>query len=242
MADKSKIEWTDATWNPVTGCTKVSPGCDNCYAERIAEQRRGTKAFPIGFDLQLRPHKLREPSKWKEPRRVFVNSMSDLFHRGVPDAYLRQVWETMIEVDHHIYEVLTKRPHRMAHKVRELGLETAPHIWLGTSIESQRWADNRLPALVSIGCPGDAGVRFVSAEPLLGPLDLTPWLDSLVWVIPGGESGPGRRPMEYDWARGLRDQCQDAGTAFFYKQGNAYRSGSDRYLDGRIWDELPVGQ
>ena len=235
MADHSAIAWTDATWNPVTGCTKVSPGCDHCYAERIAETKRGTPAFPVGFDVQLRPHKLKDPLRWKTPRRVFVNSMSDLFHRAVPDEYLRTVWDTMLEADHHTYQVLTKRPHRMAHKVRTLGLQPAAHIWLGTSAEDQRWADSRIPALLSI----DTQVRFVSAEPLLGAIDLTPWLGGLAWVIAGGESGPGRRPMELAWARSLRDQCYATGAAYFYKQGNAFRSGQDRYLDGRTWDEFP---
>ncbi len=235
MADHSAIAWTDATWNPVTGCTKVSPGCDHCYAERIAETKRGTPAFPVGFDVQLRPHKLKDPLRWKTPRRVFVNSMSDLFHRAVPDEYLRTVWDTMLEADHHTYQVLTKRPHRMAHKVRTLGLQPAAHIWLGTSAEDQRWADSRIPALLSI----DTQVRFVSAEPLLGAIDLTPWLGGLAWVIAGGESGPGRRSMELAWARSLRDQCYATGTAYFYKQGNAFRSGQDRYLDGRTWDEFP---
>ena len=235
MADYSKIEWTDATWNPVTGCTKVSPGCDHCYASAIAERYRGRVNFPNGFEVQLRPHRLREPTKWKTARRIFVNSMSDLFHRDIPDDYLAAVWETMLQVDRHVYQVLTKRPHRMAHKIASLGLPTPRHIWLGTSVENQRFADSRIPALTSIGAP----VRFISAEPLLGPLDLEPWTEELSWVIVGGESGPSRRPMNYDWARSLRNQCLAAGVPFFYKQGNAFRSGQDRVLDGRAWDEYP---
>ena len=235
MGATTKIRWADASWNPVTGCTKISQGCVNCYAERIAENKRGTLAFPNGFDIQLRPHKLRDPIKWKEPRRVFVNSMSDLFHPHIPGDYLKQVWDTMLTASHHTYQVLTKRTHRMAHKIEELGLETAPHIWLGTSAENQEAADLRLPVLAAIDTP----VRFVSAEPLLGPLSLEPWIEYLHWVIVGGESGPGHRHMDYDWARQLRDEAREEGVAFFYKQGNAYSSDNDKVLDGETFDEYP---
>ena len=238
--DKTKIRWTDTSWNPVTGCTQVSPGCDNCYALRIAEQKRGTKAFPVGFDVQLRPHKVRDPLKWRKPRMVFVNSMSDLFHRDIPDHYIREIWDTMVRADHHIYQVLTKRAHRMAHKIRELNLQTPAHIWLGVSAENQAMAESRIPPLLDF--PGDS-LRWVSAEPLLDAVDLSPYLRAdgqrLEWVVLGGESGPGRRHMEYDWARAVRDQCAAAGVPFFYKQGNAYRSDGDKVLDGRQYDEYP---
>ena len=234
MAETTKIRWTESTWNPATGCTAVSPGCDNCYAKRIAENRRGP-AFPNGFAMTLRPHKLDEPRKWKEPRRVFVNSMSDLFHKDIPDDYLRAVWDTMLETPRHTYQVLTKRAHRMAHKVRTLGLPLPPHIWLGVSAENQAMADSRIPPLLDTW----PAVAFVSAEPLLGLVDLGEYVDRLQWVIVGGESGSGRRPMDYDWARALRDQVRGAGVAFFYKQGNAHVSDRDKVLDGETWDEYP---
>lgn len=164
----TKIEWADRTWNPVTGCSKVSPGCGNCYAERLAERLRGTKAFPVGFDIQLRGHKLWDPLKIKAPSRIFVNSMSDLFHREIPDDYLEEVWETMLAADWHTFMILTKRAHRMVQKIRELHLETPSHIWLGVSVENQEMADSRLPQLYQLQT---AGVRFVSAEPLLAPVD-----------------------------------------------------------------------
>ena len=183
----SKIEWTDATWNPVTGCSQVSPGCDNCYALQIAERKRGTRAFPVGFDVQLRPHKLLDPLRWKKPARIFVNSMSDLFHRDIPKDHLVQIWDTMVMADWHIYQILTKRPHRAAHLIGELELPLPEHIWIGTSVENQVFADNRIPALLSIEAP----VRWLSCEPLLGPLSLAPWLahGGIQWVIDGGESG-----------------------------------------------------
>ena len=239
MAETTRIRWSQSTWNPVTGCTKVSPGCDHCYAERIAEQKRGTVAFPNGFDIQLRPHKIRDPIKWRDPRRIFVNSMSDLFHRDIPDDYLRDIWDTMLEADQHVYQILTKRSHRMAHKVRELGLEVPPHIWLGVSAENQAMADSRIPPLL------DTGLAFpwVSAEPLIDAVDLSQYLGgpgpSLAWVVGGGESGAGRRPMDYDWARMLRDQCAAAGVPYFHKQGNHFRSDHDKVLDGKTHDEYP---
>ena len=232
----SGISWTTHTWNPVTGCTQVSPGCDNCYALTIAEKYRGNAAFPIGFDVQLRPHKLRDPLKWKASARIFVNSMSDLFHRDIPDDYLCQIWDTMMQADWHTYQVLTKRAHRMAHKIKTLGLPTPPHIWLGVSAENQEMADSRIPALLSIGSP----MPWVSAEPLLGPLDLTAYLPRLKWVVDGGESGSGRRPADHDWFRSLRDQCALAGTVYYHKQGNAHLSGKDTELDGRVHHDFPA--
>ena len=234
MAKNTKISWTNHSWNPVTGCSKVSKGCDNCYAETISERYRGTPAYPNGFDITLRPHKLNDPVGWKSSM-IFVNSMSDLFHKNIPDDYLISIWNTMIRANHHTYQVLTKRPHRMLHKINELELSLEPHIWLGTSIESQKFVDNRLSPLTEIPC----AVHFISAEPLLGPLDLTNWIDKLDWVIVGGESGNGRRAMNYDWARSIRDQCLTASTAFFYKQGNDRKSGMDNVLDGRKWEMYP---
>ena len=231
----SAIEWTTHTWNPVSGCTQVSPGCDNCYALAIAEPKRGTKAFPQGFDLTLRPHKLRDPLKWKEPARIFVNSMSDLFHRDIPRDYLAQVWDTMLAADHHVYQVLTKRPHRAAQLIREMGLPVPAHVWIGASVENQVFADNRIPALLDIPAP----VRWLSCEPLLGPLDLTPFLDGLRWVVDGGESGRGRRPADPDWFRMIRDDCLASGVPYLHKQGNHLYPGRDRELDGRTWDQYP---
>ena len=236
MAVDSKIEWTDSTWNPVTGCTQISPGCDNCYAKAIAERFRGGTGWPVGFDVQLRPNRLRDPLKWKEPRRIFVNSMSDLFHRGIPPSYLGQVFDVMLEADQHTYQILTKRPHRMAWELNERYRGPLPqHIWLGTSVENQEFADNRIPALLEC----DAPVKFLSCEPLLGPLDLTPWLDQLQWVITGGESGANRAYADPDWFRSIRDQCLEAGVPYFHKQGNHQFPGRDRELDGRTWDEMP---
>ena len=231
----SNIEWTTHTWNPTTGCSQVSPGCDNCYALAIAEQKRGTKAFPQGFDMTLRPHKLRDPLKWKEPARVFVNSMSDLFHRDVPRDYLAQVWETMLLAEHHVFQVLTKRPHRAAQLIREMGLPVPAHIWIGASVETQQFADNRVPALLDIPAP----VRWLSCEPLLGPLDLTPYLDGLSWVVDGGESSRNRRLADYGWFRRIRDDCLQAGVPYLHKQGNHLYPGRDRDLDGRTWEQYP---
>ena len=237
MPKDSNIEWTEHTCNSFSGCEKVSEGCDHCYAETIANGRWGTPAFPNGFGLTLRPHKIREPFKWKTPARVFVNSMSDLFLGTVPTDYLSDVWNTMLEADWHQYQILTKRPIPAARLIKDLGLELPPHIWLGVSVESQEWANRRIPVLLDI----PAKVRFLSCEPLLGPLDLAPYMDGLDWVIDGGESGSGRRPASYDWFRSIRDQCAVGGVAYFHKQGNAYWSGKDRILDGRTWDDYPSG-
>ena len=236
MPSNTSIEWTEHTWNAFSGCVKVSPGCDHCYAETTASGRWGSPAFPNGFDLTLRPHKIRDPVKWKTPARVFVNSMSDLFLGTVPADYLVKIWNTMLEADWHQYQILTKRPIPAARLIEDLDLDLPPHIWLGVSVESQEWADQRIPALLGI----PAQVRFLSCEPLLGPIDITSYLHGLDWVIDGGESGPKRRPASYDWFRSIRDQCQAHGTAYFHKQGNSHRSGKDRLLDGRTWDEYPA--
>lgn len=215
MGDRSQIEWTDATWNPVTGCTKVSPGCDHCYAMRIATRFAGTPAYPRGFGVTLHPGRLDRPIRWKRPRRIFVNSMSDLFHSDIPDEYIVRVWDVMANAPQHVYQVLTKRHGRMRSLVASGALRTLPNVWLGVSVEDQKRAELRIPAL--LGAP--ASVRFLSCEPLLGPVNLhlgdTPGID---WVIVGGESGPGARPMQPDWARSLRDQCGAAGVPFHFKQ------------------------
>jgi len=275
VSDKTGIEWTDATWNPVTGCTEVSPGCDRCYAKTFAERFRGTPGhyFEHGFDVQLRPHKLDQPLRWRRPRRVFVNSMSDLFHDQVPDDYIVDVFAVMAanycwDRPTHTFQVLTKRHARMRSLLsseefrREVALTAAgmtddghadnvhdaiyfhywplPNVWLGVSTENQQWADIRIPALLDT----PAAVRWISAEPLLGPidfrrvpgfnrigLDLSNW-----WVIVGGESGPGARPMHPDWARSLRDQCVSAGVPFLFKQWGEWAPGDHRnpQLDGQV--------
>lgn len=286
MSDQSKIEWTDATWNPVTGCTKVSPGCDHCYAETFAERWRGTKGhhFENGFDVQLRPERLDQPLSWKKPRKVFVNSMSDLFHEKVPDEFIARVFAVMALTPQHTYQLLTKRHGRMrslltnppknddgeyehgagwlpgagakwmvAEALEEIGRDAdrrlnedqwalvdwpagrlewpLPNVWLGVSVEDQKWADNRITHLLQT----PAAVRFLSAEPLLGPIDLRRVAASATridWVIVGGESGPGARPMEEAWARSLVEQCRDYGIAPFVKQmGSVWAS--DRTVGGK---------
>ncbi len=235
MAATSAIEWTDATWNPVTGCTKVSPGCDNCYAERFAERWRGVPGnyFPDGFDLKLRPNMLGRPGEWRGAKRIFVNSMSDLFHRDVPDIYIDRVFGTMEQVDRHVYQVLTKRPERMMRYLKgRYGAALAPaHMWFGVSVESNAYAWR-----VDMLRRSPAQVRFLSMEPLIGAVDRVA-LTGIDWVIVGGESGPGRRRMEADWVRDVRDRCVAVGTAFFFKQW--HKAGTGRELDGRTWDDLP---
>jgi protein gp37 len=240
MGDKSKIEWTDATWNPVRGCTKISPGCAHCYAETFAERFRGVPDHPYeqGFDLRLVPEKLAEPLRWRRPRMIFVNSMSDLFHEAVPEAYVRKVAEVMRAADRHTYQVLTKRSERMAKLLRTtLGpFAEHTHIWWGVSVENRRHGLPRVGHLRE----APAAVRFLSIEPLiedLGELDLS----GISWVIVGGESGPGARPMRAEWVRGIRDQCQRAGVPFFFKQwGGVRKSEAGRELDGRTHDAMPA--
>ena len=241
MAQQTEIEWTDATWNPVTGCTRIGPGCDNCYALRFAERWRGIPEHPYeqGFDLRLWPERIDVPLKWRRPRMIFVNSMSDLFHKNVPADFIDSVFDTMERASHHTYQVLTKRSSLMRTYIRRrYGERTAPdHIWLGTSIED-RSRLNRLNHLRQT----PAMVRFVSFEPLLGdigPVDL----NGIAWAIVGGESGPGARPMHPDWARALRDACRNQGVAFFFKQwGGRHPKSGGRLLDGRTWDGYPASQ
>jgi protein gp37 len=235
MADGSSIEWTDATWNPVTGCTQVSAGCDHCYALRFAERWRGIPGHPFeqGFELRLWPERLELPLRWQRPRRIFVNSMSDLFHHQVPDEFIHAVFETMARARRHQFQVLTKRSGRLKRLAGQL--PWPPHVWVGVSIELDRFCW-RAEDLADV----PAAVRFVSAEPLLGPLPSLR-LEGLHWVITGGESGPGFRECRPEWVRDLRDRCSAAGVAFFHKQWGGIRPGSrGRLLDGRTWDEFPV--
>ncbi len=235
MGDHSAIEWTDATWNPVTGCTKVSPGCKNCYAERLALrlQAMGNPRYRNGFAVTLHPDQIDLPLRWKRPRRIFVNSMSDLFHEAVPDQYICRVFEVMDAAKWHVFQVLTKRARRLA--------ELAPHlswpsnVWQGVSIESANYIW-RIAELIRV----PAAVRFLSVEPLLGPISNLP-LESIDWVIVGGESGPGHRPAKREWVREIRDQCFAAGVPFFFKQwGGQTPKAGGRRLDGRQWDEMPA--
>lgn len=261
MGDKTRIEWTDATWNPVTGCDKVSPGCDHCYAETFAERWRGTRGhyFSTGFDVQLRPDKLALPLRWTKPRKVFVNSMSDLFHDRVPDDYIARTFAVMALAPQHTFQLLTKRHGRMKSLLsssefvamvdgESIAYDRSPlghraihwplrNVWLGVSAEDQKRADLRIPALLDT----PAAVRFVSAEPLLGPIDLHGdpiakdsvfWIGHLDWVIVGGESGPAARPMHPDWARSMRDQCVAAGVPFLFKQWGEWSP-----EDGLNWSE-----
>lgn len=234
MSTQSEIEWTEATWNPVTGCDKVSPGCAHCYAERMARrlQAMGTANYANGFQLTLQPRMLEAPLKWKRPRKIFVNSMSDLFHIAVPPPFIQQVFAVMGRANWHQYQVLTKRSERLLELDSMLPWES--HIWMGVSVENQRFT-SRIDDLRST----KAKVKFLSLEPLLGPLDNLD-LRGIDWVIVGGESGPRARPMNPAWVTSIRDQCRLAGTAFFFKQwGGVFKSRAGRELDGRTWDEMP---
>jgi protein gp37 len=233
---RSAIEWTSDTWNPVTGCDKVSPGCDNCYAQTFAERWRGTPGHPYehGFDLTLRPERLGLPLTWKRPRRIFVNSMSDLFHARVPEHFIGKVFETMRSASWHQFQVLTKRPERLERIARKI--EIPANVWLGVSVESPDfyW---RIAHLVRVS----AKVRFLSCEPLLAELPRLP-LDGIGWVIVGGESGRRARPMNADWVKQIKKQCDAKEVPFFFKQwGGTNKSKAGRLLDGATWDGYPTG-
>lgn len=238
MSDQSAIEWTDATWNPVRGCVKVSPGCKHCYAETFAERWRGLPDHPYGqgFDLRLVPEKLGEPLRWRKPRRIFVTSMSDLFQVGVPDSFVRGVFEVMNRAPWHTYQVLTKRASRMRAFAEGVPhLVAQPQIWMGISVEDRKYGIPRIAELRDV----PAVVRFLSVEPLLedlGDIDLS----GIHWVIVGGESGPGARPMSEAWVLSILDQCRQAGVPFFFKQwGGVQKSRHGRLLRGQTYDEMP---
>ncbi len=234
MSTLSKIEWTETTWNPVTGCTKISHGCKHCYAERMSKrlQAMGMDKYRRGFEVIVHESVLQEPLRWKKPSLVFVNSMSDLFHKTVPTEFVQSVFDVMNQAPQHTFQVLTKRPGRVSQL--DARLDWTPNIWLGTSIESKRWL-HRLDQLKATG----ARTKFLSLEPLLGPL---PDLDlyGIGWVIVGGESGPGARPMNADWVREIRDSCVRSEVPFFFKQwGGVFKKRTGRVLDDRTWDEMP---
>jgi protein gp37 len=272
---KTSIEWTDASWNPIVGCEEVSPGCANCYAARLSAARlknvpayKGLAAInvesimPAGDGrvravsatprwtgkVRFLENRLEEPLGWKKPRRIFVCDMSDLFHESVKNEWLVKIWKVIVDAPQHTYQILTKRPARMREFVRTMMLEPLPNLWLGVSVENQHFADERIPLLLST----PAAVRFISAEPLLGPVSLNCVRDgqnfidtvggirsirpNLDWVIAGGESGPNARPMHPDWARGLRDQCQAAGVPFFFKQWGEWS------FDQKLYRKLPANR
>jgi protein gp37 len=235
MAANSAIEWTESTWNPLTGCTKISPGCKHCYAERMALRLKamGQPNYANGFELALHESALELPLKWKKPQTIFVNSMSDLFHKGVPVEFVVKTFDVMRRADWHIFQVLTKRSDRLL----ELSsmLPWGPHIWMGVSVETLQYVP-RIDHLRKTG----AMIKFLSLEPLLGPL---PGLNlkGVDWVIVGGESGPGARPMDPTWVLEIRDQCLDARVPFFFKQwGGTRKKKAGRELEGRTWDEMPA--
>ena len=236
MSSASQIEWTETTWNPVTGCSKISPGCKHCYAERMAKRLRamGAAKYRNGFEVAIHPATLDEPLRWSKPRLVFVNSMSDLFHDAVPTDFIQSVFAVMNRASRHTFQVLTKRPQRAV--AMSGSLDWSPNIWLGVSVESAAWLE-RIDRLRATG----AATKFLSLEPLLGPLSSLDLAD-IHWVIAGGESGPGARPMEADWVREIRDRCLCQRVPFFFKQwGGVFKKRTGRVLDGRTWDEMPIG-
>lgn len=240
MSEHSTIEWTEATWNPVRGCTKISPGCQHCYAEVFAERFRGVPGHPYehGFDLRLVPDKLIEPIKWRKGRRVFVNSMSDLFHVRVPASYIGAVSRVMQIANWHTFQVLTKRSDRMR-DLLQTNLASAAresHIWWGVSVENRKHGLPRIDHLRE----SPARVKFLSIEPLLEDLGTVDF-SGIHWVIVGGESGAGARPMRYEWVASIRDQCADAGVPFFFKQwGGVQKKRNGRILDDRTYDQMPL--
>lgn len=237
MAQGSTIEWTEATWNPVTGCTKISAGCKNCYAERMAKrlQLMGKQQYENGFKVAMHPEMLARPFEWKRGRTIFVNSMSDLFHDKVPLEFIKQVFTVMNLTPRHTYQILTKRPHIA--RMHAKHLSWTPNIWMGTSIEDNR-VTGRIRDLRSV----PAHIRFLSVEPLIGPIPRLP-LREIHWVIVGGESGPNSRSMDPNWVRQIRDRCIQRNVPFFFKQwGGTNKKRTGRELDGRYWDEMPIRQ
>ena len=235
MARKSKIEWTESTWNPVTGCTKISPGCKNCYAERFALRLKAAKnpSYTNGFQLTLHERVLPLPLRWHKPQSIFVNSMSDLFHEDVPDEFIFTIFNIMKQANWHRFQILTKRSDRLLKLSSRLNW--APHIWMGVTVEDSEYV-YRVNQLRQTG----AAIKFLSLEPLLGPI-IGLDLDGIDWVIAGGESGPYARPVEPHWVTSVRDQCQDYKVPFFFKQwGGVRKKKAGRELDGRTWDEMPL--
>jgi protein gp37 len=230
----TSIEWTEATWNPVTGCTKISPGCKHCYAERMARrlQMMGQRNYTNGFKLTLHEHMLEVPLDWKKPQMIFANSMSDLFHEGVPTTFIRKVFDSMRRASWHTFQILTKRSDRL--RQLDAKIDWPANVWMGVSVESKRYAF-RIEHLRHT----HAAVKFLSVEPLLGPLPGLN-LQGVQWVIVGGESGPGARPIAKEWVTDIRDQCLTAGVSFFFKQwGGINKKRTGRLLEGRTWDDLP---
>ncbi|HPI37518.1 MAG TPA: phage Gp37/Gp68 family protein [Ignavibacteriaceae bacterium] len=237
MATKSSIEWTESTWNPVTGCNKISPGCKFCYAERMSKRLKamGSANYENGFRLTLHEHVLELPLKWKKPQTIFVNSMSDLFHKNVPIEFIQKVFGVMNSTAWHTYQVLTKRSDRL--KELSMKLNWGKNIWMGVSVENQDYI-YRIDNLRNTG----ASVKFLSLEPLIGPIRRLQ-LKNIDWVIVGGESGPGSRPIETEWVLDIKDQCKEARVPFFFKQwGGSNKKKTGRLLEGRTWDELPLRQ
>jgi protein gp37 len=237
MPGPTRIEWTESTWNPVTGCSKVSPGCAHCYAETFAERWRGVRDHPYeqGFDLRLWPQRLEAPLRWRQPRMVFVNSMSDLFHEDIPDDYVESVFDVMARAERHTFQVLTKRHERLVELAP--ALPWPPNVWVGVSVENRRFV-HRADHLRQV----PAAVRFISAEPLLGPLDGLD-LSGIHWLIAGGESGHRHRPVRQEWLAELRDRCLEEGVAFFFKQwGGRTPKAGGRLLDGVEWSQMPDSQ
>lgn len=235
MAQKSQIEWTDSTWNPVTGCTKVSPGCKHCYAERMAKRLHamGQSRYARGFEVTLQADVVERPLSWKKPRVIFVNSMSDLFHEEVPGEFVKAVFDVMERAHWHKFQILTKRANRLADLAGHL--PWPENVWMGVSVESKSYF-HRIGSLLEV----PAAVRFLSLEPLLGPLPDLP-LEGIDWVIVGGESGPGSRPMRVQWVRDIHTQCRAKRVPFFFKQwGGVRKAHAGRVLDGRTWDEMPT--
>jgi protein gp37 len=235
MADGTGIEWTDATWNPVTGCTKVSPGCKHCYAERLAIRLKamGNARYKRAFEVTLQPDQLTLPLRWRQPKRIFVNSMSDLYHEAVPERFIRDVFGVMMQASWHTFQILTKRSERLMALAKQL--PWPPNVWQGVSVESAAyvWRIEHLRRT-------PAALHFLSMEPLLGPVPLLP-LDDIDWVIVGGESGGGRREMSADWVRQIRDRCMEANVPFFFKQwGGRTPKSRGRTLDGQTWEEIPA--
>ncbi len=234
---KTRIEWTQATWNPTTGCTKVSAGCRNCYAERMARrlQAMGQPRYRNGFEITAHEEMLDRPLTWRRPHLIFVNSMSDLFHEDLPLAFIQRVFAVMVEADRHVFQILTKRAERLVELKDRLAWPK--NVWMGVTVEDADYV-RRIDRLRQV----PASVRFVSLEPLLGPIDELP-LEGIDWVIVGGESGPGARPMDSQWVRAIRDRCVGANVPFFFKQwGGVNKKTAGRVLDGRVWDEMPYNQ